>query len=90
MTNPTQMPTTCHSSPGGSRSEQLENVAGQPFCRLTAVADMLALLHELGRSLDPVAVQAQVPPVTTVGRDAKSLLRYFDSLQSDSIRVVAH
>ena len=60
------------------RAEQLEHVAGQTFCRLTALAGMLARLKELARSRDLEAAEAVPPDPTTVGRDAEMLLRYFD------------
>jgi hypothetical protein len=71
-------------------SEQLENAAGQAFCRLTALAGMLARLQELARSRDPEAVEAAVPDAMTVCRDAQNLLRYFDSRQWDPVRVAAN
>jgi hypothetical protein len=60
------------------RAEQLEYVAGQAFCRLTALAGMLTRLKELARSRDPEAAEAMPPDPATVGRDAEILLRYFD------------
>jgi hypothetical protein len=71
-------------------SEQLENAAGQAFCRLTALAGMLARLQELARSRDPEAVEAAVPDAMTVCRDAQNLLRYFDSRQWDPVRVAVN
>ena len=72
------------------RAEQLEHVAGQTFCRLTALAGMLARLKELARSRDPEAAEAVPPDPATVGRDAEILLRYFDSRPSDSVGVAAN
>ena len=71
-------------------SEQLENVAGQAFCRLTALAGMLARLQELARSRDPEAVKAAVPDALKACRDAEVLLRYFDSRHWDSVRAAAN
>ena len=70
-------------------AEQLEDVAGQAFCRLTALAGMLARMEELARSRAPEAVEAAVPDAMTVCRDAEILLRYFDSRPWDSVRVAA-
>jgi len=72
------------------RAELLEHVAGQTFCRLTALAGMLARLKELARSRDPEAAEAVPPDPATVGRDAEILLRYFDSRPWDSIGVAAN
>jgi len=71
-------------------AEQREHAAGQAFCRLTALAGMLARLQELARSRDPEAVEAAVPDATAVGRDAEILLRYFDSRQWDTDPVAAN
>ena len=66
-------------------AEQLENIAGQAFCQLTALAGMLARAQELARSHDPEAVEAAVPDNMTLCRDAEILLRYFDSRQWGSV-----
>ena len=71
-------------------AEQLENVAGQAFCQLTALAGMLARVQELARSHDPEAVEAAAPDPTAMGRDAETLPRYFDSRPWDSVRVAAN
>jgi hypothetical protein len=72
------------------RAEQLENVAGQAFCRLTALAGMLTRLQELARARDAKAVEAVVPDAKAACRDAEILLRYFDSRQLDAVRVGAN
>src|SRR6516225_3048163 len=72
------------------RAELLEHVAGQTFCRLTALAGMLARLKELARSRDPEAAEAVPPDPATVGRDAEILFRYFDSRPWDSVGVAAN
>jgi hypothetical protein len=66
-------------------AEQLENVAGQTFCQLTALAGMLARVQELARSHDPEAVEAAATDAMTLCRNAEILLRYFDSRQWDSV-----
>lgn len=67
--------------------EQLENVAGQAFCRLTALMGMLARLEELARSCDPEAVEAALLDTATVCREAEILLRYLlDARQWESVR----
>ena len=66
-------------------AEQLENVAGQAFCQLTALAGMLARVQELARSHDPEAVEAAAPDDLTLCCEAEILLRYFDSRQWDSV-----
>ena len=81
------VPLTARAAEG---AEQLENAAGQAFCRLTALAGMLARLQELVRSRDPEAVDAAAPDPTAMGRDAETLLRYFDSRPWDSVRVAAN
>jgi hypothetical protein len=72
------------------RAELLEHVAGQTFCRLTALAGMLARLKELARSRDPEAAEAMPPDPATIGRDAEILLRYFDSRPWDSVGVATN
>jgi hypothetical protein len=64
--------------------EQLENVSGHAFCRLTALAGMLTRLEELARSSDPDAIDAALLDAATVCREAEVLLRYTDSLQMGS------
>jgi len=68
------------------RAEQLEHVAGQAFCRLTALAGMLARLKELATSREAEAVP---PDLVTVGSDAEILQGYFVSRPWDSVGVVA-
>jgi hypothetical protein len=70
--------------------EQLENVAGQAFCRLTALTGLLARLEELARSRDPEAVEATVLDAATVCREAEILLRYLNSRKWGSVRVAAN
>lgn len=70
--------------------EQMEDVAGQAFCRLAALMGMLARLEELARSRDPEAVEAAVLDAETVCREAKVLLHYLDSRQWNSVPVAAN
>jgi hypothetical protein len=70
--------------------EQLENVAGLAFCRLTALGGMLARLEELARSHDPEAGDAAILYAATVCREAEILLRYLDSRQWGSVRAAAN
>ena len=68
--------------------EQLEKVAGQAFCRLTALLGMLARLEALAQSCDPDDVEAALLDAATVCREAEILLRYLlDARQWESIRV---
>ena len=67
--------------------EQLEDVAGQAFFRLTALTGMLGRMEELARSHDPEAVEAAALDAATVCREAEVLLRYVDSRQWTSVRV---
>jgi hypothetical protein len=69
--------------------EQLENVSGHAFCRLTALAGMLTRLEELAKSSDPEAIGAALLDAATVCREAEVLLRYIDSRQMGSAQVVA-
>src|SRR5262249_12389968 len=70
--------------------EQLEDVAGQAFCRLTALTGMLARLLELARACEPEAVGCAVLDSATERREAVVLLRYLDSHQWNPIRVAAN
>ena len=70
--------------------EQLENVSGHAFCRLTALAGMLTRLEELAKSSDPEATEAALLDAATVCREAEILLRYIDSRQIGSAQVVGH
>jgi hypothetical protein len=70
--------------------EQLENVASQAFCRLTALAGILSRLEEFARSNEPEAVDAALLDAATVCREAEVLLRYLDSRQWDSVRVAVN
>jgi hypothetical protein len=69
--------------------EQLENVAGLAFCRLTALGGMLARLEDLTRSNDPEAGDAAMLHAAALCREAEVLLRYLDSHHWDSVRVAA-
>jgi hypothetical protein len=71
-------------------AEQQERVAGQAFCRLTALTGMLARLKELARSRDPEAVEALPPDAGSASCDDDTLFRYFDSRPWDSVRVAAN
>jgi hypothetical protein len=66
--------------------EQLEDVAGLAFCRLTALGGMMAQIEEQVRSPDPEAVDAGLLSAATVCREAETLLRYLDSVQWNSVR----
>ena len=70
--------------------EQLEDVAGQAFFRLTALTGMLGRMEELARSHDPEAVEAAALDAATVCREAEVLLRYVDSGQWTSVRAAAN
>jgi hypothetical protein len=70
--------------------EQLEDVAGQAFCRLTALIGMLARLEELASSGDPNDVDAAALDAATVHREAKKLLRFLDSRQWNAAGVPAN
>ncbi|HMF12827.1 MAG TPA: hypothetical protein VKE94_10990 [Gemmataceae bacterium] len=70
--------------------EALEEVAGQAFCRLTALTGMLARLEELARSRDPEAVEAAMLDAATVRREAMVLLCYLDSHQWNPARAAAN
>lgn len=70
--------------------EQLENVAGLAFCRLTALGGMLARLEELTRSHDPEAGDAAMLYAAAVCREAETLLRYLDSHEWGSARSTTH
>jgi hypothetical protein len=70
--------------------EQLEDVAGQAFFRLTALTGMLGRMEELARSHDPEAVEAAALDAATVCREAEVLLRYVDSRQWTSVRVAGN
>jgi hypothetical protein len=61
--------------------EQLENVSGHAFCRLTALVGILTRLEEFARSADPELIDAALLDTATVCREAEVLLRYIDSLQ---------
>jgi hypothetical protein len=71
--------------------EQLEKVAGQAFCRLTALMGMLARLEDLAQSCDPEDVEAALLDTATVCREAEILLRYLlDARQWESVRVAVN
>jgi hypothetical protein len=67
--------------------EQMEDAAGQAFCRLAALVGMLARLEEPAGSCHPEAVDAAGLDAATLCREAKVLLRYLDSHASTSARV---
>lgn len=67
--------------------EQLENVAGLAFCRLTALGGMMVRLEEMARSCDPDAADAALLYAATVCREAEVLLRYLESGQWGPVRV---
>lgn len=69
--------------------DQLENVAGLAFCRLTALGGMLARLEELARSHDPEEGDAALLYAAAVCREAEVLLCYLDSHQWGSVRGAA-
>jgi len=70
--------------------EQLEDVAGQAFFRLTALTGLLGRMEELARSHDPEAVEAAALDAATVCREAEVLLRYVDSREWTSVRVAGN
>ena len=70
--------------------EQMEDLAGQAFCRLTALTGTLARLEQLASSHGPEAIKAALLDSATVCREAKVLLRYLDSHQWTTAPVVAN
>ena len=59
--------------------EQLENVAGQAFRRLTALAGMLPQLKRVVMSHQPEAAKAVALDAATAHREAQLLLRYINT-----------
>ena len=59
--------------------DRLEIEARQAFCRLTALAGMLARLEKLAVSHEPEADEAVALYAATVCREAEVLLRYIQS-----------
>lgn len=70
--------------------ERLESAANQAFCRLAALAGLLARLEGLGASREPEASEAAALDVATLCREATVLLRYISSRQWPAGRVVAN
>src|SRR5262245_62037119 len=70
--------------------EQLENVSGHAFCRLTALAGILTRLEEFARSSDPECVDAALLDAATVCREAENLLRFIDSYQMGPTQIVVN
>jgi hypothetical protein len=70
--------------------EQMEDMAGQAFCRLAALTGMLARLEDLAGSRDPEAAEAARLDAATVCREAWVLLHYLDSHQWIPARDVAN
>ncbi len=70
--------------------EQLENVSGHAFCRLTALAGILTRLEEFARSSDPECIDAALLDAATVCREAENLLRFIDSHQVGPTQVVTN
>jgi hypothetical protein len=60
----------------GEGVRRLEDAAHQAFCRLTALAGMLARLEELAGSHEPGATEAAALDAATVCREAEILLGY--------------
>jgi hypothetical protein len=56
--------------------EQLESAAHQAFCRLAALAGLLARHEKPAGSHEPEAVEARALDAATVCREAEVLLRY--------------
>jgi hypothetical protein len=56
--------------------QQLESAANQAFCRLAALAGLLARHDNLTGSHSPEAVEAAALDAATVCREAEVLLRY--------------
>ena len=65
-------------------------MSGHAFCRLTALAGILARLEEFARSPDPECIDAALFDAATVCREAEVLLRSIDSCQKSRAQVVAH
>ncbi|HEY7423039.1 MAG TPA: hypothetical protein VH682_02245 [Gemmataceae bacterium] len=72
--------------------ERLENVAGQAFCRLTALAGMLPQLERLVVSHKPEAAKAVTLDAATARREAQLLLRYINTSEWSigSLRNLVH
>jgi hypothetical protein len=56
--------------------EQLESAANQAFCRLAALAGLLARHEKLAESHEPEAAEAAALDAATVCREAEALLHY--------------
>jgi hypothetical protein len=63
----------------GEGVRRLEGAAQQAFCRLAALAGMMARLEELAGSHEPEAAEAAALDAATVCREAEILLRYLRS-----------
>lgn len=58
--------------------KQLEDAAGQAFCRFVALTGMMARLEQLAVSSEPDAAEAAALDADMVCRETKVLLRYID------------
>jgi hypothetical protein len=70
--------------------ERLQSAADQAFCRLAALAGLLARLEGPGGSGEPGAGEAAALDAATVCREAEVLLRYVSSRQWPAGRFVAN
>ncbi|HEY7159498.1 MAG TPA: hypothetical protein VH575_36465 [Gemmataceae bacterium] len=70
--------------------EQLEDVAGLTFCRLTALRGRMTQIEEQVLSPDADDVDAGLLSAATVSREAEILLRYLDSVQWNSVLVAVN
>jgi hypothetical protein len=59
--------------------KQLEDAAGDAFCRFFALTGLMARLEELAVSAEPDAAEAAALDADTVCRETKVLLRYIDA-----------
>ncbi|HEY7422812.1 MAG TPA: hypothetical protein VH682_01000 [Gemmataceae bacterium] len=59
--------------------DRLENEASQAFCRLTALAGMLARLERLALSHEAEVVEVAALYAATICREAEGLRRYINS-----------
>ena len=70
--------------------EQLESAATQAFCRLAALAGLLARLEGLAVSDAPEAAEAAALDAATLCREANALLGYICSHEWRPVRVAAN
>jgi hypothetical protein len=70
--------------------EQLQDVAGLAFCRLTSLGGRMAQIEEQIQSPDPATVDVGLLSAATLSREAEILLRYLDSVQWNTVLVAAN